>query len=138
MRDDCFSSSPSRPHVALAISFVEAIQAGLDPSSFVTPDVVEEEMPNRVFARGATRDLAAMQAAALRGKALFRRQVYTVTTAVEEGEVAVLELTWTGELAQAMGALAEGATMRAEAAFFFHMRAGKIARIRHYDAFEPF
>ncbi|MDI1447495.1 nuclear transport factor 2 family protein [Polyangium sp. 6x1] len=126
------------PAVELALAFVERVQAGGDVGGLVTEDVQEEELPNRVFASGARRDLAAMRAGAERGKAIFAEQRYRVTRALGDTAQAALEIEWTGVLAVPIGSLAKGATMRAQCAFFFDVREGKIARVRHYDAFDPF
>jgi hypothetical protein len=124
--------------VDLALAFVKGIEAGRDTSDLLTGDAVEEELPNRWFERGATRDVAAMRAGMERGRTVFRRQSYAVESAIGDDRRAALELAWTGELAIPLGPLEAGAAMRARAAFFFELRGDKIARIRHYDCFDPF
>ncbi|MDC3961856.1 nuclear transport factor 2 family protein [Polyangium jinanense] len=126
------------PAVDLALAFVKTVQAGGDIQGLVTDDVEEEELPNRIFAAGARRDLPAMRAGVERGKTIFAEQRYRVLRAFGDATQAVLELEWTGVLAMQLGSLAQGATMRAACAFFFDTRDGKIARVRHYDAFDPF
>lgn len=124
--------------VDLARAFVETVQVGGDIRGLVTDDVEEEELPNRIFASGARRDLAAMRAGVEKGKTIFAEQRYRVFRAFGDTTQAVLEIEWTGVLAIPLGSLAKGATMRAACAFFFDVREGKIARVRHYDAFDPF
>jgi ketosteroid isomerase-like protein len=130
--------SPAVEPVLLALEFVRTIEASGDASSLMTPDAVEEEFPNRIFANGATRDVAAMRAGVARGKELFAKQLYTVHRAIGQGEVALLELEWTGELAIKLGNLDAGSTMRVRGAFVFELREGKIAKLRHYDCFDAF
>jgi hypothetical protein len=124
--------------VDLAIAFVHVVQTGGELADLVTDDVLEEELPNRIFASGARRDKAAMRAGVERGKTIFAEQRYRVVRAIGDATQAALEIEWTGVLAVPIGSLAKGATMRAECAFFFDVRDEKIWRVRHYDAFDPF
>lgn len=129
---------PEGAAVRLALEFVRVLEAWGDAASFLTPDAIEEEFPNRIFAKGATRDLAAMKASMARGRELFATQRYVVHRAFGTDEVAALELEWRGELAVRLGNLAAGTTMRVRGAFFFEVSAGKISRLRHYDCFDAF
>ena len=129
--------SATTPNVTVAIAFVRTVEAGLDPSDLVTPDVVEEELPNLIFPKGTKRDLAAMRAGIERGQTIFKKQSYDVTNMVGSSDFAALEVTWQGELAVALGGLKAGTTMRAKVAYFFEIRDGRILKIRHYDCFEP-
>lgn len=126
------------PAVDVALAFVRAIETGEDPSRFLAPGAIEEELPNRIFPNGAERNVEAMRAGVERGKQLFRRQIYVVERALGNERFAALELEWKGELAVPLGKLSAGATMRTRAAFFFEIEAGLIVRIRHYDCFDPF
>lgn len=49
-----------------------------------------------------------------------------------------LEVLWVGTLAVPVGALAEGAEMRAHFGVFLTFREGRIVRQHNYDWFEPF
>lgn len=129
--------SATTPTVTVAIAFVRTVEAGLDPADLVTTDVVEEELPNRIFPNGAKRDLAQMRAGIERGKTIFKKQSYDITNMVGSSDFAALEVTWQGELAVALGGLKAGTTMRARVAYFFEIREGRISKIRHYDCFEP-
>jgi hypothetical protein len=129
---------PETPAVRVALEFVRTLEGWGDAASFLTDDAIEEELPNRIFAKGATRDLAAMKASMAKGKDIFRAQSYAIQRAFGQADVAVLELEWIGELAIPLGKLAAGEKMRVRGAFVFELREGKIARIRHYDCFDAF
>jgi predicted ester cyclase len=130
--------SANTPNITVAIAFLRTVEAGVDPSELVTADVVEEELPNRLSPNGATRDLSAMRAGIERGKSVFKTQNYEIRNMVGGTDYVAFEIDWQGELAVAFVGLEPGTTMRARVAFFFEIREGHIAKIRHYDCFEPF
>lgn len=112
-----------------------------DPSSvyaFFTPDVLQEEFPNRIVPEGARRDLDAMREAGKRGRKVMRSQRYEVRAAYAMGDTVILETLWVGTLAVPIGTLPEGGEMRAHFAVFLEFRDGRIHRQRNYDCFEPF
>jgi ketosteroid isomerase-like protein len=126
---------------ALVRAYLEAIAGGATGDSlaaFLHPDVEQIEFPNRLVAGGATRDLAAILAAAERGQAVVRRQSFSVAAVLAEAERAAVEARWEAELAVPVGSLAAGDMMRAHFAMFFEFRDGRIWRQRNYDCFEPF
>jgi ketosteroid isomerase-like protein len=131
-------SLPVEPAIEVALRFVRAVENGAELDDLVDENAVEEELPNRIFPQGATRDVGAMRAGMANGRRLFKTQRYDVRRAIGAGTTAVLELDWCGELAMPVGSLGAGETMRATCAFFFETRGGRILRLRHYDAFEPF
>jgi ketosteroid isomerase-like protein len=102
------------------------------------PDVVQRELPNRLTPAGATRDLAAMRAAAERGVMAVAEEHYEVLSIVETGDEVAVECLWTARLNIALGTLSAGETMRAHLAMFITWRDGKIVSQRNYDCFEPF
>ena len=65
---------------------------GADLSDLFTPDVVQEEFPNRLMPQGATRDLAAMREGAERGHAFMKDQQFQLRFAIffefREGKIA--------------------------------------------------
>jgi ketosteroid isomerase-like protein len=128
-------------HEALVRAYLEAIAAGATGdtlAAFLHPDVEQIEFPNRLVAGGATRDLAAILAAAERGQAVVRRQSFSVAAVLAEAERAAVEARWEAELAVPVGSLAAGDIMRAHFAMFFEFRDGRIWRQRNYDCFEAF
>ncbi len=128
------------PNLATARRYLEALEQGVVGSAlaeFFVPDVLQEELPNRLLPAGARRDLDAILAGAERGKQLMAAQRFEVRQAVAEGDRVVMEVRWTGTLALAMGSLPAGGTMRAHFAVFLDFRDGKIAGQRNYDCFEP-
>lgn len=124
----------------LATRYLEAIQSGMtgdELAGFFTPDVVQEEFPNKFLPQGARRDLAAILDAATRGRAAMSSQSYRIVHAVANGDDLALEVEWEGTAAVPVGQLPAGAKMRARFAVFLQYRDGKIAAQRNYDCFEP-
>lgn len=135
-------------HLETARRYLAAIEAGTggeggegDPAdvyAFFTPDVLQEEFPNRLVPDGARRDLDALREAGKRGRKVMRSQRYEVRAAYAMGDTVILETLWVGTLAMAIGNLPEGGEMRAHFAVFLDFRDGRIYRQRNYDCFEPF
>ena len=106
-------------------------------AAFFTPDLRQEEFPNRLVPAGAQRDLAGLLDAAVRGRSAMSAQHYEVLHTVAVGNEVVLEVQWTGTLAVPLGPIPAGGTMRARFALFLEFRDGRIAWQRNYDCFEP-
>ena len=133
--------SEERRNLEHAIDWVRAIESGATGdalSQFVTPDVIHEEMPNRVFPNGGRSDLTRMREGAERGKALMRKQRYDILSTIASGNSVAMQLDWVGELAVPVGTLKAGDEMRAHVAIFIEFRDGKICRQRDYGCYEPF
>ena len=127
-------------NVEIARQYITAIESGATGDAlarFFTPDVVIEEMPNRVAPHGSTSDLARALQGAERGKQLFQRQTYTITHTVSEGSSVALEMDWVGITAVQIQNLPPGSEIRDHVAVFLQFRDGRIARQRLYDCFEP-
>ncbi len=123
-----------------ARAYIHAIESGATGEAlarFFTPDVVIHEMPNRIAPQGSVSDLARALQGAERGKQIFSRQTYTITSLLAEGNGVALELDWLGVTAIPLQNLPAGSEMRDHAAIFLEFRDGRIARQRHYDCFEP-
>jgi ketosteroid isomerase-like protein len=129
---------PAMTNVELVTRYLHAIAAGEPFVTFLAPEMVFEELPNRVFPRGARSDVAAMQLAAERGKQLLRSQSYEILGAIADGERVALEVAWTGVLAIGFGTKQPGDALRARCAMIFECRAGKIVAQRNYDCYEEF
>jgi len=127
-------------NVDLAREYIRAIESGAVGDSlakFFTPDVTITEMPNRITPHGSTSNLPKALHAAERGQQLFKRQTYTITNILGEGDCVALEMEWMGITAVPIQNLPANSEMRDHAAIFPHFRDGRIARQRHYDCFEP-
>lgn len=105
--------------------------------SFFSPDVVQEEFPNRLMPNGATRDLAAMKQGRARGRALLAAEHFELINAVADCDQVVLEVIWTGTVREARGPFVAGQKLRARFAVFMEFRDGRIVRQRNYDCFDP-
>ena len=110
---------------------------GNDLTEHFTPDVVQEEFPNRLLPGGATRDLRAMQEGAARGRAFMKDQAFELVGAVAQDETVAVEARWKATVAVDGGPIPAGTVMRARFAIFFEFRDGRIARQRNYDCFDP-
>jgi ketosteroid isomerase-like protein len=132
--------STPESNLEIACRYLTAIEQGATGdalAAFYTPDVVQEEFPNRLAPNGARRGLDGLLEGAERGQALLSAQTYEVTNAVADGDRVAMEVLWTGTLAAPLGTLTAGSTMRAHIAMFLDFRDGKIARQRNYDCYEP-
>jgi ketosteroid isomerase-like protein len=124
----------------VARAYIQAIESGASGDAltrFFTADVVIQEMPNRIAPSGSVSDLAKALQGAERGKHIFSRQTYSITTLLAEGNRVALELDWRGITAIPIQNLSAGSEMRDHAAIFLEFRDGRIAHQRHYDCFEP-
>ena len=128
-------------NLSRALEWVRAVErgtAGDKLAEFLTPDVMHEDMPNRIFPNGVRNDLAGMLAGAERGKALLPRQHYDILSAIASGNAVAIQLSWSGELAIPYGSLKPGDELKAHIAMFMEFRDGKICHQRDYGCYEPF
>lgn len=128
-------------NLATARRYLAAVAGGAigeELAAYYTPDVVQEEFPNRLVPNGARRGLAEMLEGAARGQQLMAAQTYDVDSALATGGQVALEVRWSGTLAIPLGSLPAGSVMRARIAIVLDFRDGKIAAQRNYDCYEPF
>ena len=133
-------TATEQANLQTARQYLAAIELGATGDAlarFFTPDVVQEEFPNRLVAAGARRDLAAILEGALRGRQVMRAQHFEVRHALATDDRVALEVLWTGTLAVPLGTLPAGGQMRARFAVFLDFRDGRIAAQRNYDCFDP-
>lgn len=131
------SNSP----IAIARALHAALEAGKHGQelySLFTEDAVTVERPNLIKPGGATTELQDMVKASTAGANLLAKQSYDVHSALEQGSLAVLRLTWTGEIAQDVGSFRKGQKLTAHIAQFIETRGDRIARIETFDCYEPF
>jgi ketosteroid isomerase-like protein len=129
------------PNLELARRYLRAIETEVAPEAlreFFTEDVVQREYPNRLVNDGATRDLAALVEGNRRGRSVLGNQRYELRSALVDGDLVALEVSWSAVLKVPIGKLAAGDTMRAEFGVFLTFRDGRICSQRNYDCFEPF
>jgi ketosteroid isomerase-like protein len=140
IRDPMSTSTRELINLDTARRFLAAIQRGAtgdELAQFFTPDVVQEELPNRVSPNGRQRKLAGILEGAERGQKLLSAQRFEIRTALATGDRVILEVLWVGTLAIPFGTIPAGGEMRAHSAMFLEFRDGKIAAQRNYDCFEP-
>jgi ketosteroid isomerase-like protein len=127
-------------NVAIVRGYYAALARGaanLEWEQWFTPEVVQEEFPNRILPEGARRDLGAMREAARRGQALMADQNFTLLDIVASGDKVVVEAEWRGMVGRDIGPFTAGAELRTRFAQVLELRGGKIAALRNYDCFYP-
>jgi ketosteroid isomerase-like protein len=125
-------------NVQTARDYLRAIETNAAVTGFFTPDIVQEEYPNRLNPHGGRSDLSQMQARAERGRGMVREQRYDVQRVFESGDTVILEVAWSAAFNIPVGDLKPGELMKARFAVFLEFQNGKIHRQRNYDCFEPF
>ncbi len=127
-------------NLTIAQRYLEALESGAEGGAlaeFFTKDVVQEEFPNRLSPIGVHRDLAAILAAARKGKQRVRAQKFEILNSIVDGENVALEVFWSGLLAVPVDTLPADSEMRAHLSIFLEFRDGKICRQHNYDCFDP-
>lgn len=131
---------PSTP-VATARRLHSALEAGSSGESLralFTPNATTIEHPNALKPHGATATLDQMLSASAAGARLLRKQHYELVEAVAHGDLAILSVLWTGEIAADAGPLRAGQELRAHIAQFITTDGERISRIETFDCYEPF
>jgi ketosteroid isomerase-like protein len=134
-------TDPASDNLALVRRYLRAVESGATGevlAAFYHPDVVQEELPNRLNPHGARRDLRGILAAAERGKQAVSAQRYQILGEAASGGRVALEVQWSGTVAVPLGTLPAGGELRARFAMFLDLRDGKITAQRNYDCFYPF
>ena len=132
--------SPSmRDNAALAHEYLRAIESGAtDPlAQFLSPDIVYEELPNRLFPAGRRSTLSQMRESAAKGREILVTQHYEVLNTIVQGEWVVLEIEWVGSLKIPFGTIPAGKPLRDRSAIVLKFRDGKITHQRNYDCYDP-
>jgi ketosteroid isomerase-like protein len=130
---------PNIDHLNAVRRYLKTIEDGTfaDIADLFTPDMVMEQLPNRVYPNGLRGTLSQMAQGFERGRKLLSSQTYEIKNALMNDNLVAVEVLWTGTLALSFGNLSAGSQMRAHSAMFFEFRNGKIASQRNYDCFEP-
>jgi ketosteroid isomerase-like protein len=105
-------------------------------AALLHPDAVIEVLPNRLDPHGSRRNREQALSGVDRGRGLLEQERYEVTSALSDATHAALEVTWTATLAIALGALPQGAPMRARCSMHFQIADGRIIAQRNYDCFD--
>lgn len=130
----------TEPQILAAVHrYLKTIESGRfeDIADLFTPDMVSEQLPNRIYPNGIRSGIAQMAEGFAKGRKLLSSQTYEIKNAVVQGNSVAVEVLWTGTPAVPFGTLSPGSQMRAHSAMFFEFRDGQIARQRNYDCFEP-
>jgi ketosteroid isomerase-like protein len=126
--------------VAVVERYYTCLNAGDMDGAFacLAPDVVQEELPNRLVPHGVVRDLAALREAWSRGRTVIATQQFTLTRVFSLGATVIVEAEWTGSVGQDIGPFRGGAALRARFAQFLEVDGDfRIRAIRNYDCFDP-
>ena len=131
---------PSTP-IATARRLHSALEAGSSGEALrtlFTPNATTVEHPNAIKPHGATATLDQMLSASAAGARLLGKQHYELVDAVAYGDLAILRVLWTGEIAADAGPFRAGQELRAHIAQFITTEGERISRIETFDCYEPF
>ena len=117
---------------------LEAGKSGAELRALFTDDAKTIEHPNLIKPAGGVATLERMLAASATGAELLAQQSFTAHHEFEQGNSAVLRLTWTGVIRRSVGPFREGQKLKAHIAQFIETRDGRIASIETFDCYEPF
>lgn len=133
------SLMPTSENLNVVRRYLRTIESGAfsDMAALFAPDVVMEQLPNRIYPQGLRATISQMSAAFEKGRKLLSSQTYEIKSAVANGDSVAVEVLWTGTLAIGFGTLTAGSQMRCHSAMFFEFKDGKICSQRNYDCFEP-
>src|SRR5215469_5314761 len=126
-------------HLDVVRRYLKGVENGAfsEVVALFNPDVVIEQLPNRIYPRGLRATISQMSAAFEKGRKLLSSQTYDIKKAVANGDSVAIEVLWTGTLAVGFGTLTAGSQMRCHSSMFFEFKDGKISSQRNYDCFEP-
>jgi ketosteroid isomerase-like protein len=130
---------PTSENLEVVRRYLKSVENGAfsDVSPLFAPDVVMEQLPNRIYPQGLRATISQMARAFEKGRKLLSSQTYEIKNAVTNGDSVAVEVLWTGTLAVSFGALTAGSFMRCHSSMFFEFKNGKICSQRNYDCFEP-
>ena len=130
---------PTSENLDIVRRYLKSVENGAfsDVAALFAPDVVMEQLPNRIYPQGLRATISQMSAAFEKGRKLLSSQTYEIKHAVANGDSVAVEVLWTGTLAVSFGTLTAGAQMRCHSSMFFEFKDGKICSQRNYDCFEP-
>ena len=130
---------PTSENLDIVRRYLRSVENGVfsDVAPLFTPDVVMEQLPNRIYPQGLRATISQMAAAFEKGRKLLSSQTYEIKNAVTNGDSVAVEVLWTGTLAVGFGTLTAGVQMRCHSSMFFEFKNGKICSQRNYDCFEP-
>lgn len=126
--------------IAIVHRYYDALNGGDMEAAFacLSPDVVQEEFPNRLVANGVVRDLPALREAWSRGRTVIGTQQFVLTRVHSAGAAVIVEAEWSGTVSRDVGPFREGARLRARFAQVLEVNGeGRIRAIRNYDCFDP-
>jgi ketosteroid isomerase-like protein len=130
---------PTSENLAVVRRYLKSVETGAfaDIAPLFTPDVIIEQLPNRIYPQGLRATISQTSAAFEKGRKLLSSQTYEIKNAVVNGDSIAVEVLWAGTLAVGFGTLAAGSQMRCHSAMLFEFKDGKISTQRNYDCFEP-
>jgi hypothetical protein len=102
----------------------------------VAPNVRFVERPNLVNPAGSERDLSGMVSGIAAGRQLLAWQSYEVLDHVTQGDLVVLRMRWSGELATDAAAWKRGTLLSAWCVGHYRLDGGLIVEIEQHDCYE--
>lgn len=134
-------SSEEEQNLAIAKRYLELVgspQTKLEDLRVLLDErLVWREMPNLFAPTGRVSDYATALESFGKGRAYLPDQTYDVRHAVASGDTVALEISWSAEVAKAIGPFAAGARLNSEVAIFLRFQAGRIVSQTDYPCYEP-
>ena len=108
-----------------------------DLQSFLHPEIIWREMPNRFAPAGRTSLYEAILATWEKGREFLPEQDYRLLQVIVRGDTAALEIGWRGRLSRPLANLPAGAELSGHVATFLQFRDGKIIGQTDYPCYDP-
>ena len=134
-------SSEEEHNLAIAERYLQLVgnpqTKAQDLAAVFDERLVWREMPNQFAPAGRVSDYSTALASFGKGREYLPSQNYNVRHAVASGDTVALQISWSAEVAKAIGPFASGARLSAEVAIFLRFRAGRIVSQTDYPCYEP-
>jgi len=128
-------------HIDLARRYVSLVAnpaSTFDQIRAMYADELEwREMPNLFAPTGRTNTLSGVADAWRKGREAVIDQVYDIRSAIADGDIVVLELSWQGTMAKSLGPFDRGTRLRAELVTIMRFSHGKIIGQTDYPCYHP-
>jgi ketosteroid isomerase-like protein len=105
--------------------------------ALIAHDVRFVERPNVIKPRGDVRDAAGVRAGIEAGRKLLAWQSYEIRDWIADGDLVIVRMRWTGELAVDAGPWPSGTVLAAWCVAHYRLHDGLIVEIEQHDCYEP-
>lgn len=123
----------------IAKDFIKAVEGRKsfdEVCQFYHPDILQIEYPNSITKKIKIRNLQDLKDTAEQGRKVLQEEHYEIVNSYVCDKTVILEVTWRGISAVAIGKAPPGTQIKAYFTQFFEFKDNKIFRQRNYDCFE--